>query len=111
MQRVVKPMRFKDTLASMMLNKKYWFVHFWLVSIMCVLGLVYMGDRTYEGAPPLGDYVNEQNQVVISEKQIKDGEKVFHLRGLMNYGSFWGDGAGRGPDFTAEALNITVKAM
>lgn len=104
-------MKFKDTVASMLLNKKYWFIHFWLVSVMCIVGLVYMGERTYEGAPPLGSYINEQSEVVISEKQIKAGEKVFHLRGLMNYGSFWGDGAGRGPDFTAEALHLTTTSM
>lgn len=111
MSRIGKAIRFKNTLASALLNKKYWFAHFWLVSIMCVLGLVYMGDKTYEGAPPLGDYVNEQDEVVISLEQIKAGERVFHLRGLMNYGSFWGDGAGRGPDFTAETLHITAVEM
>jgi len=36
---------------------------------------------------------------------------VFHLKGLMSWGSFWGDGADRGPDFTAEALHRTVVTM
>lgn len=111
MQKVDKRVKFKNTLAAKLLNKKYWFVHFWLVSVMCILGLVFMGERTYEGAPPLGDYVTEEGVVFLSEDQIKAGERVFHLRGLMNYGSFWGDGAGRGPDFTAEALHHTVKGM
>ena len=29
----------------------------------------------------------------------------------MGYGSFWGDGAERGPDFTADALHRTVVSM
>ena len=48
---------------------------------------------------------------MISREQIKHGQEVFHLRGLMGYGSFWGDGAERGPDFTADALHRTALAM
>lgn len=104
-------MNIRDTVASMLLNKKYWFIHFWVVSVVCVLGLVFVGERTYDGAPPLGSYIDQQSNVVISQKDIKDGERIFHNRGLMHYGSFWGDGAGRGPDFTAEALHLTIGAM
>lgn len=43
--------------------------------------------------------------------QIQRGKQVFHLKGLMTYGSFWGDGGERGPDFTAEALHHTYVSM
>lgn len=104
-------MKFRDTVAAMLLNKKYWFFHFIVVSVMSIIGLIYLGDQTYSGAPPLGDYIDNNSKVVISKQDIKDGERIFHNRGLMHYGSFWGDGAGRGPDFSAEALHISVNAM
>ncbi len=38
-------------------------------------------------------------------------EELFHLRGMMSYGSFLGDGSERGPDYTAEALHQFAVAM
>ncbi|MCF3593269.1 cbb3-type cytochrome c oxidase subunit I [Rhodobacteraceae bacterium LMO-12] len=98
-------------LATILLNKKYWGVHFAAVVIICLSGLVYMGDATYDSAPPLGDFVTEDGTTVFSREQIMAGQEVFHLRGLMSYGSFWGDGAERGPDFTADALHYTYTGM
>jgi len=102
---------FKDSISALMLNKKYWFVHFWIVSIISIAGLVYMGAATYLGAPPTPTYVSETGKVIITEADIMKGQEIFHLRGLMNYGSFWGDGAERGPDFTAESLHAVVTSM
>jgi len=76
-----------------------------------VAGLVYLGTATYSSAPPLTDFRAESGETVISRDQITRGEEVFHLRGLMSYGSFWGDGAERGPDFTADALHRITVAM
>ncbi|MEZ5565704.1 MAG: cbb3-type cytochrome c oxidase subunit I [Gammaproteobacteria bacterium] len=98
-------------LAMWLLNKKNWFTHFLIVAVISIAGLVYLGTQTYSGAPPLVDFVSPTGQTVISEAQIKRGKELFHLRGLMLYGSFWGDGAERGPDFTADALHRTVVAM
>ena len=102
---------FKGTLAHMLLSKKYWFIHFWIVSVISIMGLVYMGGATYMGAPPVPDFKNANGELVISEADIMKGQEIFHLRGLMNYGSFWGDGAERGPDFTAEALHAITVSM
>ncbi len=98
-------------LALVLLNKRYWLAHFMIVAVICITGLIYLGGATYAGAPPLVDFVSPSGETVISQKQIKRGQEVFHLRGLMAYGSFWGDGAERGPDFTAEALHRTVLGM
>jgi nitric oxide reductase large subunit len=68
--------------------------------------LIYLGMATYSGAPPLAGFASPSGEMVIPRRQIIHGEKVFHLRGLMSYGSFWGDGAERGPDFTADALDL-----
>ena len=102
---------FKDSVSALLLNKKYWFAHFWIVSIISILGLVYMGGATYMGAPPVPTYVASNGEVIITEAEIMKGQEIFHLRGLMNYGSFWGDGAERGPDFTAETLHTMAVAM
>lgn len=99
-------------LAMWLLNKKNWFTHFLIVSVISVVGVTYLGVATYSGAPPLVKYVSASTgETVISEEQITRGKELFHLRGLMGYGSFWGDGAERGPDFTADALHRTVVAM
>ncbi len=86
-------------------------VHFLFVAAISVAGLIYLGNVTYTGAPPQVSFTSSDGRAVISRQEIKQGERVFHLRGLMSYGSFWGDGAERGPDFTADALHRTVVAM
>jgi nitric oxide reductase subunit B len=101
----------RRNLAQVLHDKKTWWVHFLIVAAICLSGLVYLGTETYTGAPPLEKYVSSSGETVISREQIKRGQEVFHLRGLMTYGSFWGDGADRGPDFTADALHRTAVAM
>lgn len=101
----------KRNLAQILHDKKTWWTHFLIVAAICLSGLVYLGTQTYKGAPPLESFVSTSGEVVIPLEQIKKGQDVFQLRGLMLYGSFWGDGAERGPDFTADALHRTAVAM
>ncbi len=101
----------RRNLAQILHDKKTWWVHFLIVAAICAAGLIYLGTQTYSGAPPLTDFKSSTGETVISRQQIKHGQEVFHLRGLMGYGSFWGDGAERGPDFTADALHRTVVSM
>jgi nitric oxide reductase subunit B len=100
-----------SNLALWLLNKKNWFAQFMIVALISVVGLVYLGQQTYSGAPPLVDFVSSTGEVVASKEDIERGKEIFHVRGLMGYGSFWGDGADRGPDFSADALHRTVVAM
>jgi nitric oxide reductase subunit B len=101
-----------ENLALWLVNKKNWLTHFMIVSAICIAGLIYLGGATYQGAPPLEDYVSATTgETVFTRAEIKRGQELFHIRGLMSYGSFWGDGAERGPDFTAEALHRTVMGM
>lgn len=97
--------------AQILLNKKFWGLHFALVVLISLGGLLYMGNATYKGAPPLTGFVSPDGDTVISRDQILRGQEVFQLRGLMSYGSFWGDGAERGPDFTADTLHRTYLGM
>jgi len=101
----------RPNMALILLNKKYWFTHFLIVAGICIAGLLYLGGATYSGAPPLVDFKSPSGETVISKQQIERGKEIFHLRGLMGYGSFWGDGAERGPDFSADSLHRTVVAM
>lgn len=87
-------------------------LHALIVTVISVIGLVALGVWTYTSAPPLTNYVlSSTGETVIPEWQIQRGKQVFHLKGLMTYGSFWGDGGERGPDFTAEALHHTYVSM
>lgn len=101
----------RPNMAQILINKNSWMTLFTCVAAIGIAGLVYLGTVTYTGAPPVANFVSSTGKTVISGELIKRGEEVFHLRGLMAYGSFWGDGATRGPDFTASALHRTVLAM
>ncbi len=101
----------KKTFAQWLLNKKTWWLHFAIVSGISIVGLLALGSWTYSGAPPIGNFVSSTGETVISVEQIQRGKELFHIRGLMSWGSFWGDGAERGPDFTADALHRTVVSM
>ena len=100
-----------SNLAMWLLNKKNWFTHFLIVAIISIAGLVYLGRETYVGAPPLANFVTSNGQVLMTTEQLARGKEIFHLRGLMLYGSFWGDGAERGPDFTADAMHRIGASM
>ena len=47
----------------------------------------------------------------ISKEDILKGQAVFQEYALMEYGSMFGDGANRGPDYTAEALHRMSEYM
>jgi len=106
-----KPLEERRTFAQALLDKKTWWVHFAIVSGISIVGLLFLGTWTYTSAPPIVDYVSTSGETVIPASSISRGKEVFHLKGLMSWGSFWGDGADRGPDFTAEALHRTVVSM
>ena len=101
------------TFGHILLVKKYWWLHALIVPLISTVGLVALGVWTYASAPPLVNFVAVSNSgtVVIPEWEIQRGKQVFHLKGLMTYGSFWGDGGERGPDYTAEALHHTSVSM
>lgn len=82
-----------------------------LVIFMSILGVAFMGVRAYDDAPPIPDFVGPRGEVVVSHAAVLAGQVTFQRRALMNYGSMFGDGAGRGPDFTADALHQVALAM
>ncbi len=77
-----------------------------LTIIVGITGLMFMGKTTYEGAPPIsGKAVVDGGITVYTGEEILAGQSVFQKYGLMDYGSIFGHGAYRGPDFTADYLH------
>ncbi len=96
---------------SYFMNTKNWWGPLLFILIISVLGVGMIGYQTYNEAPPLAGFKNQEGQIILEKAEITKGQLVFHKYNLMEYGSFFGDGAQRGPDFTAEALNQITKNM
>lgn len=76
-----------------------------LVFIIGFTILLYLAYRTYDDAPPIPDQVvGPAGQVIFTGRDILDGQEIFLLNGLMEYGSVFGHGAYLGPDYTADYL-------
>ena len=91
--------------------KKNWWQPLILVLIIGATGVMFMGIRTYQDAPPLPHFKTSAGEVLIPQSAILQGQAVFQKYALMDYGSMFGDGANRGPDFTAEALHRVASSM
>ncbi|MCF8460315.1 MAG: cbb3-type cytochrome c oxidase subunit I [Flavobacteriales bacterium] len=93
------------------MESKNWWGPLLFILIVSVAGVGMIGFQTYNDAPPMGGFADEAGTVVISQQTIEQGQEVFHRYALMEYGSMFGDGAQRGPDFTAEALHRISLSM
>ena len=98
-------MRTNRTFLTWLMNPKNWWLPFALILGISLAGVTFIGYETYEKAPPIPDFVDEQGKTILSHDQILEGQRIFHHYALMEYGSMFGDGALRGPDFTAQALH------
>ncbi len=96
---------------SYFMNTKNWWQPLLFILIISIAGVGMIGYQTYNDAPPMTGFKTSEGEVLISKTTIEEGQKVFHKYALMEYGSFFGDGAQRGPDFTAEALHLTSVYM
>ncbi len=93
------------------MNTRNWWGPLTFILIISLAGVGMIGFQTYYDAPPEAAFISPFGDVVMEKDAITRGQKVFHKYALMEYGSFFGDGAQRGPDFTAEALNLTARHM
>lgn len=93
------------------MNTRNWWGPLTFILVISLAGVGMIGYQTYFEAPPEPDFKDMDGKVVIAKDAIGRGQKVFHQHGLMEFGSFFGDGAQRGPDFTAEALHVVAEAM
>lgn len=88
-----------------------WWRVFLVIFTVSVAVVGYIGYNTYRFAPPVAEMRAENGEIVFTARDIQLGQQRFFRYGLMEYGTFLGDGGLRGPDFTAEALNLTAKWM
>ncbi|MCK6370935.1 MAG: hypothetical protein L6Q83_06315, partial [Gammaproteobacteria bacterium] len=68
-----------SNLALWLLNKKTWFTQFMIVTAISVAGLVFLGQQTYSGSPPLVDMVTPDGRTLITRAEIERGKEIFHL--------------------------------
>jgi len=93
------------------MNTRNWWGPLTFILAISLAGVGMIGYQTYFEAPPEAAFALASGEVAMEKEAITRGQKVFHKYALMEYGSFFGDGAQRGPDFTAEALNLTARYM
>lgn len=98
-------------LLTFLMNPKNWWLPLLIIFVISLGGVFMIGYETYNDAPPIPDFRSESNETLISHQDILDGQKVFQKYALMDYGSMFGDGASRGPDYTAEALHKVAEHM
>lgn len=103
----MKPFR----LTAYLLEPRNWWLPLLLIFTVSIAGVTMIGVHTYTEAPPIVDFATQDGKVVIEAKDITAGQLVFQKYGLMDYGSMFGDGANRGPDYTAEALHLIAAYM
>ena len=101
----------KNNFISYLLNPKNWWLPLLIIFTVSICGVTMIGIHTYTEAPPIPDYVSQEGDVIFSEEDILKGQAVFQEYALMEYGSMFGDGANRGPDYTAEALHQVILYM
>lgn len=101
----------KFDLIVFLMNPKKWWLPLLIIFTVSIAGVTMIGIHTYTEAPPIPDFVSPEKKVVYSKEDILKGQSVFQKYALMEYGSMFGDGANRGPDFTAEALHQTILLM
>ncbi len=95
----------KNNFLVYLLNPKNWWLPLVLIFVISVAGVTMIGVHTYTEAPPIPNYISVKNETLFSNEEILNGQVVFQKYALMEYGTMFGDGALRGPDFTAEALH------
>ena len=101
----------KFDLIAFLMNPKKWWLPLLIIFSVSIAGVMMIGIHTYTEAPPIPNFISLKKEVVYSKEDILKGQAVFQKYALMEYGSMFGDGANRGPDFTAEALHQTILLM
>ena len=93
------------------MQTKNWWAPLLFILIISLAGVGMIGFQTYNDAPPMTGFQSTSGEDLINQTTLEDGQMIFHKYALMEYGSFFGDGAQRGPDYTAEALHEMVLLM
>lgn len=103
--------RYLKKSVDYLMDTKNWWGPLTFILIISLAGVGMIGFQTYFEAPPEAAFKDESGNIIMEKSAINRGQEVFHKYALMEYGSYFGDGAQRGPDYTAEALNLTARYM
>ncbi|MGH2566254.1 MAG: hypothetical protein ACRDE5_17170, partial [Ginsengibacter sp.] len=101
----------KRNFINYLLSPKNWWLPLLIIFTISIAGVTMIGVHTYTEAPPIPDYVSKNGEVIFSKDDVLNGQAVFQKYALMEYGTMFGDGALRGPDYTAEALHQVSQKM
>lgn len=101
----------KQTFIGYLLTPKNWWLPLLIIFVISITGVFMIGLHTYTEAPPVPDFVTKEGKTIVSQQEIQRGQALFQKYALMEYGSMFGDGAYRGPDYSAEALHYTAAFM
>ncbi|MBU9935341.1 MAG: cbb3-type cytochrome c oxidase subunit I [Ferruginibacter sp.] len=101
----------KYNIINYLLNPRNWWLPLLVIFVISITGVTMIGIHTYTEAPPIPSYTSSKNKVIFSDEEVLKGQAVFQQYALMEYGSMFGDGANRGPDYTAEALHYVSHYM
>ncbi|HEU5289712.1 MAG TPA: cbb3-type cytochrome c oxidase subunit I, partial [Cyclobacteriaceae bacterium] len=94
-----------------LMQPQNWWLPLLIIFTVSMTGVFMIGLHTYTEAPPVPDFTAEDGRMVYSKESIQKGQAIFQKYALMEYGSMFGDGAYRGPDYSAEALHYTAVFM
>ena len=89
----------RTNFINYLLHPKNWWLPLLVIFVISIAGVTMIGVHTYTEAPPIPTYVSSKNETVFSKEDVLKGQAVFQKYALMEYGSMFGDGANRGPDF------------
>lgn len=80
----------------------------WLV-LICIVTftvLISAGAAIYKNAPPIpATIVSPQQEMILSQAEIQQGQETYLARGGQHIGSVWGHGSYLAPDWTADVLH------
>lgn len=99
------PMEPKKGFIHFLMNPKKWWIPLTFIFVVSFTGVALIGYETYYEAPPIPDFTNESGERIFTHDEILEGQMEFQRLALMDFGSMFGDGANRGPDFTAQSLH------
>ena len=85
--------------------KKLW-IGLVLVAVFSFSVLGYYGYEIYQQSPPVPEkIISDNNEVIFTAQEIKDGQNVWQSMGGQEVGTIWGHGAYVAPDWTADWLH------
>ncbi|MBK6290399.1 MAG: cbb3-type cytochrome c oxidase subunit I [Ignavibacteria bacterium] len=100
-----------NRLVAYLMEPRNWWLPLLLIFTISISGWMMIGVETYTEAPPIADMISPDGRTIVRAADVTAGQIVFQNYALMDHGSMFGDGANRGPDYTAEALHLTAVAM